>query len=248
MSHATAPIATDMHPSVTPRATSGHAPKVEVPVAEFRDADVLLPGEAESLLAGAPWHRFAVLGDSVAKGIGDPVLGYRSTSWADRVAEALPGEYLNLGSRGLSATQVRDRQVQEAIAWEPDLAAVVAGGNDAFAGWFDPAATAMAIDETYTRLQRAGADVIGFTLLPPSVHLPNRARTARRFALINERIRNIALVRGVTLVDLATRRFSNGSGIFSADQLHPNMRAYAAIASATIESLAELIRNKDGEL
>ena len=56
---------------------------------EAADPYCLRPGEAATLLAGHPWRRFAVLGDSIAEGVGDPVPGYEHLGWADRVAAAL---------------------------------------------------------------------------------------------------------------------------------------------------------------
>ena len=43
---------------------------------EAADPYCLRAGEAKALLAGHPWRRFAVLGDSVASGVGDPIDGY----------------------------------------------------------------------------------------------------------------------------------------------------------------------------
>src|SRR5204863_61770 len=57
-------------------------PAARMPADPFR----LRPGEAERLLDGHPWTRFAVLGDSIAEGVGDAVDGYGDLGWADRVA------------------------------------------------------------------------------------------------------------------------------------------------------------------
>ena len=70
--------------------------------AELRDPDVTLDVELDALLEGAPWRRFVVIGDSVAKGVAEDSPGYRRLRWGARVAAALdrarPGlEYVNLG-------------------------------------------------------------------------------------------------------------------------------------------------------
>ncbi|MDO0929468.1 alpha/beta fold hydrolase [Streptomyces sp. TG1A-8] len=57
--------------------------------AERVDPYCLEEGEADRLLAGHPWKRFALFEDSVAEGLGDPVPGYLDQSWADRLATAL---------------------------------------------------------------------------------------------------------------------------------------------------------------
>src|SRR5439155_15710336 len=79
---------------------------------ETMDPYCLREGEAATLLAGHPWRRFAVLGDSIAEGVGDPLDGYADLGWADRVAEALRAQrtdlaYRNHGQHALHHAQVR---------------------------------------------------------------------------------------------------------------------------------------------
>lgn len=243
MNTATVPIAAPSAPFTAPS-------ERHIPLAEYHDPQVLLPGEARSLLAGAPWRRLAVIGDSAAEGLGDPVLGYGRQPWADRVAEELAIDYTNLGLRGLTAPQVRDEQLARAVAWRPDLAMVVAGGNDAFADDFDPFATGAALDVIYSDLQSAGARVVGFTVPDASaIHDGERARAiGARFAELNRVIRDVATFRGVTLVDLAARSFSVDPAAYSDDGIHLNMRGHAIIASLTTAALGELVRNAEGEL
>src|ERR1700686_3990757 len=79
--------------------------------AESEDEAVLGEDEIETLLAGAPWQRFVLLGDSIAEGISEPVAGYLERPWGDRVADGLrrvhPSlKYKNLGYRFLRAEEV----------------------------------------------------------------------------------------------------------------------------------------------
>ena len=60
----------------------------EIPDVEAQDPYVLSPAEESELLAGHPWSRFAVLGDSIAMGMGDPTEGYVTATWGGRVAAA----------------------------------------------------------------------------------------------------------------------------------------------------------------
>src|SRR5256885_16667540 len=90
------------------------------------DPFCLRPGEAETLLAGHPWARFAVLGDSIAEGVGDAVDGYGELGWADRGAAALAPHrsgfaYLNLGRPDPRTAHVRTPQLAAALAWPPHL-------------------------------------------------------------------------------------------------------------------------------
>src|SRR5919199_4299920 len=115
---------------------------IEIPEAEARDPYVLSPAEQSELLAGHPWSRFVVIGDSVAKGMGDPTEGYVTVPWAGRVAAALARErdgftYANLARHGAKAADIRDSQLGPALELEPDLVAMIGGGNDALAEEFD---------------------------------------------------------------------------------------------------------------
>ncbi len=93
-----------------------------------------------------PWARFVVVGDSMAEGIGDPTPGYEHLGWADRVANSLEAEYLNLGKRNLLAAEVRATQLERALTFAPDLAAVLCGGNDPMRPDHDPEAVEKDVD------------------------------------------------------------------------------------------------------
>ena len=101
---------------------------------EATDPYCLRSGEADALLAGHPWQRFVILGDSIAEGVGEPVPGYPPLPIAQRVTAELARlqpelAVLNLGRRNLRARQVRERQLAPALAFGPDLALVVCGAN-----------------------------------------------------------------------------------------------------------------------
>jgi lysophospholipase L1-like esterase len=216
--------------------------------AEHNDPDVLLPGEANSLLAGADWQRFAVLGDSLAEGVGEPTLGYLTLSWADRVAAELDvPHYINFGERHLTAPQVRDTQLGRALEWQPDLVAVIAGGNDLFVPEPDLDATAFALDEIYASLHGSGADVVAFTLMDPSP-LMDAPLFGNRIAELNEVVRRVATTHGVLVADLAVHHYASDRTIYSSDLMHANMRGHAVIASTTVECVSELVRNRQGAL
>jgi lysophospholipase L1-like esterase len=94
--------------------------------------------------------------------VGDPAPGYTHVGWADRVAARLGAEYLNLGKRNLLASEVRSTQLEQALAFSPDLAAVLCGGNDLM--WRDHNAQAVEreVDAIVAALRAAGSDVIMF--------------------------------------------------------------------------------------
>ena len=224
----------------------------EIPDAEAQDPNVLSPAEQSELLAGHPWSRFAVLGDSVAMGMGDPTEGYVTATWGGRVAAALAREresvtYANLGRHRAKAADIRDSQLGPALDLEPDLVALLGGGNDALAEEFDIASVKVALDDTVVALTDAGATVVTYETLDFPRAFPDPA-----FDEFNHRLlglyaatREIARERSTVHVDLYSQPWSAERYCFSADLQHPTMRAQALAASATIRALGEHLR-KDG--
>jgi lysophospholipase L1-like esterase len=196
----------------------------------------------------APWRRLAVFGDSVAEGVGDPVLGYREVSWADRTAQALaaagPIAYLNLGERGLVAAEIRRTQLERVLAFAPDLAVVSAGANDALRRSFDPVVTEHELDAIVGPLAGAGCLVVTFGFLDLSRVAPvaEGVREEMRRAIVSVN----ALTRSVTRrhhglhVDFFAHP-ALGASMFSADRVHPNRRGHAYIASDLIRALGERV-------
>src|SRR4051812_7871822 len=142
----------------------------EIPDLESQDPYLLSPAQESELLAGHPWSRFAVLGDSVAMGMGDPTEGYVTATWGGRVAAALAREragvtYANLARHRAKAADIRDSQLGLALDLEPDLVAIIGGGNDLLAEEFDVAPAKTAIDEMVVALTNAGATVVTYEAL-----------------------------------------------------------------------------------
>jgi lysophospholipase L1-like esterase len=220
--------------------------------AEAADRYCLAPERADALLAGAPWRRFAVLGDSIAEGLREESPGYGPDSWADRLADALrrgrPGlEYVNLGRRDLRAAEIRDTQLAPALEFGPDLAAVVAGGNDLLARVFDGDAVEREIDAIVAPLRDAGADVITYSLfdmpraldMPPELGRDLRERLDELF----ERTRAVARRRETIHVELAPHPASAERATYAGDFKHASTRGHAVCASVTIERLGERLGN-----
>ncbi len=71
---------------------------------ERNDSHCQWPKGDQEFIEQAPWKRIAVLGDSVAVGIGEPLDGYQDLDGIARVTQALFAEHrylhrLNLGVR-----------------------------------------------------------------------------------------------------------------------------------------------------
>jgi len=211
------------------------------------DPFCLRPGEAETLLAGHPWARFAVLGDSIAEGVGDAVDGYGELGWADRVATALAAHrsgfaYLNLGRRDLRTAQVRTTQLAEALAWQPDLALVACGGNDAMRPGYDPVAVDRELTAIVEPLQAAGTEVVTIALLVmadypafPGWFRPTAVANMRRLAR-----HTTALARRLGTIHIDISQHPAGLRpdlLLSRDGLHANGRSHAICAAEAIRRL-----------
>ena len=224
----------------------------EIPAAEAADPYLLSPEEQSELLAGHPWSRFVVLGDSIARGMGDPTDGYVTATWGGRVAAALARErdgftYANLARHRATAADIRDSQLGAARDLDPDLVAIIGGGNDALAEEFDIAPVKAVLDDIVAALTDSGATVVTYEALdfPHAFPDPEFAELNRRLLDLYAATREIAWERCTVHVDLYSEPWAGERYCFSADLQHPTMRAQALCASTTIRALGEHLR-RDG--
>lgn len=216
--------------------------------AESQDPYCLREGESARLLAGHPWRRFAVLGDSVAEGLAEPVPGYSEVQLADRIAAELRAnapslEYLNLGHRGLRTREIRERQLAPALAFRPDLAMVVCGGNDAFPATYRPDPVAAELRAMVVALQEAGADVITVGLYnvsySPSAEIADWLRPGlrKRMQTLSERTKAIAEELGTLHLNLTAHPAATDPGLYSSDGRHGNARSDAIALAEAVRML-----------
>jgi lysophospholipase L1-like esterase len=216
---------------------------------EAADPFCVSDAQADELLLGAPWRRLVIIGDSLAEGVGDESPGYRSSPWPERLRDALrrqqPGlEYVNLGKRGLLAAEVREGQLQEALDFQPDLAAVVCGGNDLLVEHFDPDAVTAEIDALVAPLRQAGADVVTWTLQDITLAWPALANgpLRERLRTLNERVAEVSERHGAILVDQRSLAAAAEQDVYSQDLMHASMRGHAIVAAQTIARLSRHLR------
>ncbi|WFB09330.1 SGNH/GDSL hydrolase family protein [Streptomyces sp. LX-29] len=217
-------------------------------MSEAKDPHCLSDSEIDKLLSGAPWRRFVVMGDSHAEGLGDPVPGYRSLSWADRTAEALRRQqpdlaYLNLGQRNLSAGRVRDTQLAPALDFGPDLAVLHCGGNDLLGHDFDAVVVAGTLEGMIVALRDVGADVVMAGLIDLTLAFPRLAVLHDRMMAFNEAAEAVAHRHGALFIDKWTHPAREQRDLFSRDMLHPSMRGHAVSATELIKVLSGRLRH-----
>jgi lysophospholipase L1-like esterase len=189
------------------------------------------------------FHRYVAVGDSFTEGVGDPdpsrPNGVRG--WADRVAEVLAGHtgdfgYANLAIRGRLMRRIIDEQIEPALALSPDLVTIYAGGNDLIRPRVDVDALAVMYDVAIGKLAATGATVGVFTAFDPGGGGPF-APLRGRFAVYNERVREIADRHHAVVLDSWRMRPARPELMWAEDRLHLGPLGHRAVAIEVLDTL-----------
>ncbi|WP_298864645.1 SGNH/GDSL hydrolase family protein [uncultured Microbacterium sp.] len=190
-----------------------------------------------------PWRRFVAVGDSFTEGVGDPApdLPGGLRGWADRVAEVLAQDvddfaYANLAVRGKLIAQIVADQIEPAIALNPDLISICAGGNDVIRPGTDPDEIAVQLEDAVARLSSTGAAVVLFTGIDTAftpVFRPFRGKVA----IYNENVRAIADRHDCIVADQWSLKVVQDSRFFDDDRLHYNALGHHEVARMVLRAL-----------
>lgn len=212
---------------------------------EETDPFCLSPARAAQLLAGAPWRRFAVAGDSLAVGTGDPSPGYANEPWAERVRGVLRRvhpelAYLNTGTIGATAADTLDRQMDEIVAFGPDLLHISCGANDLFRRRPDFGLAEHTARQVLELAAGTGARLATFTLgrafdVTAIPDFPQRVRK------LNDITLRLAAEYGMVLVDMWDHPLNARPDLLSADRIHFSTSGQAVLASEVVKSLAAVL-------
>ncbi len=188
------------------------------------------------------FDRYVAIGDSSTEGLDDPDGrgGYRG--WANRLAERVAAAqgsllYANLGIRGRRTGQIRDEQLDRALAMRPDLATLFSGTNDVIARRFDADALAHDVERMQRTLIEGGATLLTFTLPDLGPVLPLARRLAPRVLALNAALREVSARTGAILVDFAAHPVASDPRLWSDDRLHANGLGHERIAAALAHAL-----------
>lgn len=180
---------------------------------------------------------FAVLGDSAASGVGDSDANGVNRGWAYYLTQAFsePVVYSNLSRPGAQSSEVVEHQLPLALELEPDICAVIVGGNDALRNGFDPEKYRQNLRTTLLALQNAGSQILLLQLHDPTkiVRLPKLLGSIllRRINAVNGVIQSLA--REFDVEVLHTRRISGiyERKVWHIDRMHPSKYGHQLMAS-----------------
>lgn len=183
------------------------------------------------------------MGDSFTEGVGDrnEALPNGVRGWADRVAEKLakaePGwEYANLAVRSKRLRHIVDEQLDRALAMEPTLITLYAGGNDILDFGTDMDILMAEYERLVARLASTGATLVlftGYDVKVSAVLEPFKKRNA----LYNERVRELAAKYGAVLVDYWCLDAYHDRRMWASDRLHMSKAGHKYMASQVLDHL-----------
>jgi len=195
--------------------------------------------------AGRDALRYVAIGDSLSEGVGDePWPDGTLRGWTDRLAALLCARhdergvrYANLAVRGYKAAQVRDTQLDAAIAMAPEVVTLTAGMNDILRPRVDfneLESTLIGLVQPFTL---RGSRVI-------VVPIPDVSRISPVGALLNERrnrlnsiYTNLARRHGVLPLTDTTGTVFEDPRAWDADRLHLSALGHERLAYAAAACL-----------
>lgn len=184
--------------------------------------------------------RLAVLGDSTAVGLGDPLPDRTWRGVGPLVAEALgvgpasPASYLNVAFTGARMRCVRNEQLPAVLRLRPDVALLVVGMNDTLRSDFEPQSLAEDLEYVVSALHAEGTLVLGLRYhdharvfrLPAALARALRARIAE----LNEVIDLVAVRTGIPCFDAGSMEHAYELSTWSVDRLHPSELGHRMLA------------------
>lgn len=193
---------------------------------------------------------FAIIGDSAASGVGDSDTQGNYFGWGYHLAQAFtePLIYINASRPGAQSKEVLHEHLPKILIHNPELVAVIVGGNDLLRNGFSPQVFEENLNETLAHIEKMGATSMLLELHDPTQIVPMPRLVARvcrrRVNAINRSTRKLA--RRYSSVLLETRSLD---GIYQrekwhVDRMHPSQMGHQFIA----DNFAHLLRERGFEI
>lgn len=146
--------------------------------------------------------------------------------------------------RNLKIAEIHETQLPKALSLEPDLAIVIAGGNDALSRRFNPETVRAGLLSLTEPLADRGTYIVSIGLfdlprtglLPPELAGP----MAERFDLFDRIAAEVTGSLGGLHVDTHHHPRSSDPAIYSSDRIHGNARGHAIAYAAIVDALASV--------
>ena len=186
---------------------------------------------------------FVVLGDSAAYGTGDEIKAGQFRGWAGFLADAFQEgcDYFNFSRPGAKSSEVLTNQLPKALRQNPDICAVIVGGNDLLRNNFDPVLLYNNLRSCCQQLLAMGSEIIMVELHDPNqlLKLPKLMRQvlSRRVNAVNAVYRKVALE--FEIVTVKTRAINNvhDRKNWHIDRMHPGPEGHFMLARNIADQL-----------
>lgn len=186
---------------------------------------------------------FVVLGDSAAYGTGDEISAGVFRGWAGFLAEAFQDgcDYFNFSRPGAKSIEVLEKQLPKALREQPDICALIVGGNDLLRNSFDPLLLYKNLKNCCQQLMAMGSEVIMVELHDPNqlLRLPKLMSRVlnRRVAAVNAVYRKVASE--FEIITIKTRKIGDvhNRNNWHIDRMHPGPAGHFMLARSVAEQL-----------
>jgi lysophospholipase L1-like esterase len=190
-----------------------------------------------------PHPTFVVLGDSAAYGTGDEVQTGVFRGWAGFLSENFQEgcDYFNFSRPGAKSTEVAEIQLEKALKLNPDICAVIVGGNDLLRNGFNPILLHENLQYICRNLLAIGSEIVMVELHDPLqlLKLPKLLGRVlnKRVNAVNAVYRKIALE--FEIVSVKTRSIEDVHNLrnWHIDRMHPGPAGHFMLARNIAEQL-----------
>ncbi len=188
---------------------------------------------------------FTVLGDSAAFGTGDFDKAGNPRGWGYYLAQVFhePCTYFNFSRPGAKSQEVVDIQLARALETEPDLCAVIVGGNDMLRNGFSPTLLKENIERTCRALMEKGSLILMIELHDPAqiLRVPRLLKRVirRRVNAVNAVYHQVA--RELNIILIHTRSIPDVHDLrnWHIDRMHPGPYGHKLLAREMATRLRE---------
>ena len=180
---------------------------------------------------------FAVIGDSAASGVGDSDGHGNNLGWSYHLAKSFnePLIFINAARPGARSAEVLDEQLPKILIHNPDLVAVVVGGNDLLRSNFNPKKFAENLRKTLLELIYRGCTIMLLELHDPTKIVPMPYLIGRicrrRVAAVNAATRELAKTFGAILMETRSQENIYAREKWHVDRMHPSKLGHQFIAT-----------------